>query len=231
MQLKANFDHWEEVMKPAGFNNLMDSNALEAANSAGTLTLPNQIQIWVDFKNGDKKALSFIYQATVKSLFNYGQKFIPDKEIVADLIQDLFVELWNQRERLSNTTSIKYFLLKSLRYKIFRYLKRNKDVFIKNGISDDYNFELVFSHEHKLIEDGFAEEQKKKLALALTKLSKRQKEAIYLRYYNNLSYPEIASLMLLSEQSSYNLISKALKVLHKHLLHYAYLFFLIYCFC
>jgi RNA polymerase sigma factor (sigma-70 family) len=186
-------------------------------------------QLWDNFRNGDKKALAAIYTTTVKALLNYGQKFIPDKDIIADLIQDLFIELWNQRENLSHTSSIRYYLLKSLRYKIIRYNNQHKHRSVKYGFTDEYTFELVFSHESKLIEDACQAEENEKLSMALAQLTKRQKEAIYLRYYNNLSYSEIASLMSVSEQSVYNLVSKAIKSLQHYLLHTIYLFLLACC--
>ncbi len=229
MQLKPDIDFTEEAIKLAGKDNLQIDDTLFAVHSSPALIPLTEKQLWLNFKNGDKKALSVIYSSTIQNLLNYGQKFSPDKEVVADLIQDLFVELWNQREKLSFTTSIRYYLLKSLRYKIIRYHNRQKNFVVKNGISDNYNFELVFSHEDKLISDVLVAEQKEKLIQALAQLTKRQKEAIYLRYYNNLSYPEISALMQLSEQAAYNLISKALKVLQKHLLDYTYLFLLVFC--
>jgi RNA polymerase sigma factor (sigma-70 family) len=228
MELKTGIDHVTEAIEPPRFDDFEMNYAPFNRHTATQPRLTDK-ELWINFKNGDKKALSIIYSTTITSLLNYGQKFIADKEVVADLIQDLFIELWNQRERLSDTTSIKYYLLKSLRYKIIRHCNRNKNLVVKNGISDNYNFELVFSHENKLIEDVSVKEQKEKLEQALSKLTKRQKEAIYLRYYNNLSYTEISSLMSLSEQSAYNLISKALKMLQKLLLQHIYLFLLVYC--
>lgn len=227
MPLKINLDASDEITK---VQESIPEYTVHYSNNipaAGEQSL-DDLTVWNNFKNGDKKALAYIYTSTVKSLLNYGQKFIPDKDIIADLIQDLFVELWNQKEKLSQTSSIKYYLLKSLRYKIIRYNNQHKNLAIRKGISDDYQFELVFSHESVLIEDISQEEEREKLLMALSQLTKRQKEAIYLRYYNNLSYNEIASLMSVSEQSVYNLVSKALKSLQQYLLYTIYLFLLMY---
>ncbi|QHT69993.1 sigma-70 family RNA polymerase sigma factor [Rhodocytophaga rosea] len=225
MEPKIEFDASDEVIH-ARYAHTRHTDPPPANNPAMPEQRPEELQVWTNFKNGDKQALAQIYTSTVKALLNYGQKFIADKDIVADLIQDLFIEIWNHRENLSSTSSIKYYLLKALRYKIIRHLNQNKHISVRNGISDNYTFELVFSHESLLIEDISQEEEKEKLSLALAQLTKRQREAIYLRYYNNLSYPEIASLMAVSEQAVYNLVSKALKSLQQYLLHNIYLFLL-----
>src|SRR5690606_16061393 len=75
---------------------------------------------WCAFKKGDKKAFSTIYKAHIHDLLNYGYKVTSDRKLIEDSIQDLFLELWQNRERLSETTSIRFYLFKALRYKIVR---------------------------------------------------------------------------------------------------------------
>ena len=71
-------------------------------------------------------------------------------------------------------------------------------------------FEIILSAE-ALIEKGEEQDaQNEKLRRCLVTLTKRQREAIFLRFYNDLSYSDVASVMELQVDSVYNIISKAI---------------------
>jgi RNA polymerase sigma-70 factor (ECF subfamily) len=179
--------------------------------------ISDESQVWKDFKNGSKQAYFCIYTNYVNVLYNYGRKIINDKDLVEDCIQDLFLELWESKEKLSDTNSIKYYLMKALRIKLFKELNKQSKLFDKNAISNNYDFNIVFSFEVELINEQLSVEQKKKLLNVLEKLSQRQKEAIFLRYFDDLEYEEIASIMSINYQSVHNLIYKAIKILRENL--------------
>ena len=83
--------------------------------------------------------------------------------------------------------------------------------------------DIVHSIEIKIIAEQLYQQQKRHISKAIESLSQRQREAVYLKFYANLSYPEIACKMSISTDAIYNLISKALsnmqKKLSKNLLH------------
>ena len=78
-----------------------------------------------------------------------------------------------------------------------------------------YRFNIVLSPEAELIATQARLEQENELRRVLEKLTKRQKEAIYLYFYNGLSYEEVASIMSLKVSSVYDLVYDALKMLKK----------------
>ena len=75
----------------------------------------------------------------------------------------------------------------------------------------------MFSYEVELINAQLSAEQKQKVSKVLEKLSQRQKEAIFLRYFDDLEYEEIASIMSINYQSVHNLIHRAIKILRENL--------------
>jgi RNA polymerase sigma factor (sigma-70 family) len=77
------------------------------------------------------------------------------------------------------------------------------------------DIQLVDSKEDELISDQYIKDQENAIKAAMASLTKRQQEAIYLKYYTNLSYAEIVSVMNISADAIYNLISKAIDVLQK----------------
>lgn len=72
------------------------------------------------------------------------------------------------------------------------------------------DFRIVPSTETNLIQQEISSEQQAKLIEAMNLLSVQQREALYLKFYQNLSYPDIAAAMKISIARVYNLISRAI---------------------
>ena len=141
-------------------------------------------EIWQLFNKGHEGAFRYIYENYIDLLYRYAQRFTTDIELIKDCIHDLFVELRSSKS-LSDTDSIKFYLLKALRSK----LKRSVNLFARNQqIPGEQFFLTGFSErsfEALLIERQFNEEQIGKLHQALNKLSARQREALYYYYQEN----------------------------------------------
>ncbi|WP_020529869.1 RNA polymerase sigma factor [Flexithrix dorotheae] len=166
--------------------------------------------LWNQLRNGSVKALDIIYQQNYQVLFSFGYKLIPDKEIVKDGIQELFANLWNKHAGLSQVKKIRAYLLKAL----FNALIKQKQL---NGLQeilpdyDDYKYLAIFSTEHLLIEQEKNEERLRKLKEGIKQLSKREKEIIFLFYYEGYSYKQIEKQTGLKYQSIKNLMYRALQ--------------------
>lgn len=171
--------------------------------------------IWASFKSGNKNAFTFIFNTYIKILYAYGEKITRDKALVQDCIQDLFIDLWRKRNTLGETDSIRFYLFKSLRRSIVKKLSGNSKFIQASAMSDDFVFAIEFSHEHKLITEQLSDDQLKLLSSALHKLSSRQREAIYLKFYQKLSSQEIADTLEIDVNSLYNLISKSIESLRQ----------------
>ncbi|MEJ7646509.1 MAG: sigma-70 family RNA polymerase sigma factor [Chryseolinea sp.] len=170
------------------------------------------LSLWNSFRKGDEQAFVSIFDSYTKVLYNYGYKISGNHDRVKDAIQELFIEIWRNKEKLGETTSIKYYLFKSLRRKLIRTpSKLEKTLMVRwsLGIKEP----SVPCHEFILIAEQSSAELKQKVQTLLDGLTKRQREAIYLRYFEELSYDKIASIMDLSRQAIYNLISKGISEL------------------
>ncbi len=173
-------------------------------------SLKNQI-IWDNFRKGSKEALETIYEDNYASLYHYGIKFSQDKDLIKDLIQELFIELIDSGSRLSKTDNIRFYLIKALRNKLIRQLSENSK--FSNKLEESAIFNLIDSIESQLIKIEVEEQLKKQIITAIKKLSVKQQEIIYLRFYKDLSYHEIADLFNVEIQTARNLISRAIKLL------------------
>jgi RNA polymerase sigma factor (sigma-70 family) len=174
-----------------------------------------QEELWGLFRKGNRTAFESIFQSHIRLLYKYGSRFTKNDNVVEDCIQDLFLDLWRRREHLGATDSIKLYLLGSLRRRILRSLKSVHKTVDETDF-ERYNFNLELNSEEQLIgqENEFQKDQLLKEAMA--QLSERQKEVIYLKYFRELSYEEIAAIMKINYQSARNLVHNALKILKKY---------------
>ena len=162
-------------------------------------------QVWRAFRQGSRVAYAFIYEKFFSSLYNYGYKFAQDGPLIEDCIQDLFVYILEHRASLSETDSIKYYLFKALRGAI---CKRTKQQLTHQGLhrEEETDFKLVFSYEASWLESRISQERNEQLLHELNQLPSRQKEAIFLRFYDELSFAEIADVMGIEPTSVYKVI-------------------------
>jgi RNA polymerase sigma-70 factor (ECF subfamily) len=186
--------------------------------------------LWQDFKSGSKEAYSFIYRRYATVLYNYGYKICQDKQLTEDCLQDLFIHILLHKQQLSDTTSIKYYLFKALRREIISKLASAQ----KHIHAGEMNvpFECAIecslpSHESDIIEKQIGKEQTEALAKEINNLPARQKEAVFLKFYDELSYEEIASIMEIDHKSVYKTIYKAIDTLQKKLPYETWLALLI----
>jgi RNA polymerase sigma factor (sigma-70 family) len=172
--------------------------------------------LWDDFRKGDKKAFQSIYQKYAPALLNYGGRITADTSLTEDSIQDLFVELWKSGEKLSCTTSIKFYLFKALRSKIIRNLKASHSM---EMVSIE-GFMTVLrspSQESYQVQLEAASFQIQHLKQTLERLPARQREAINLRYFHHFSNEEISQMMGITYQSACKFIYAGLKTLRENL--------------
>lgn len=164
-------------------------------------------EIWQRFQRGDEEAFSYIFDAYHLQLFEYGQRFTSDEHLVRDSIQDVFFELARKKGKLSLTDNILFYLLKSLRQRIFYNIRKNKNVSFETNPELFDEFNLRYSMDVNPVEK---ELNLDRLADAVNQLPARQKETIYLKFYKNLSNQEIAEIMQINYQSVGNNIQKAI---------------------
>lgn len=167
-------------------------------------------ELWGKFKAGDPDALGRLADIHYRGLLNYGSKFSRDMEFVRDCIQDVYLQLWERKVFLADDAVVKSYLFKSLRNKIFKESIRLKRL----GDSSELLFEPEDSSgtiESNLIEDEHQNQELRHLNRIISGLSKRQREIVYLRYYQGLGNDEIAEIMDIGKPGVANLLSKTLR--------------------
>ncbi|MDO6802958.1 RNA polymerase sigma factor [Wenyingzhuangia sp. 1_MG-2023] len=177
----------------------------------------SDLVLWQEFQLGSETAFAKIYEDHVGRLYSYGLKIVYDKSIVKDAVQDLFIELWDTKEKLSEVKSIKSYLFTSLRRKLIKQQVKYHKIFNKNENVETINYESE-SVEFSLIEKQRLDFEKQSLKIGLEKLEPKQREIVFLKYYARLSYEEIMEIMDIDKKQAYNLLSRTLKTLKEFLI-------------
>jgi len=171
--------------------------------------------IWNWMRENDKEALAIIYFRFFSLLLHRGLQISGEREMIKDCIHDLFVEIWENKKNLAVPQSVKAYLLVSLQRKIIRQVKKSHS---RSAEIENLPLEVVSSTEDQLISEQIKRNQECVVTLALNSITKRQREAIQLKFYSNLSYEKIAGKMKISTDSTYNLVSKAISALQNGLI-------------
>jgi RNA polymerase sigma factor (sigma-70 family) len=171
--------------------------------------------LWESFRQGNGGALEKIFKTYYPVLLNYGLRLNTDEDEVKDCIQMLFLNIWERRSFLGTSDSARNYLLASLRRLIVKRMRAGLP-FVELD-QDNTIFHVELSVETKIINDQTLRENVQYLQAAIENLPERQKEALYLRFYNDQSFGDIATVMNISTRAVYKLIYKALDSLNEEL--------------
>jgi len=163
-------------------------------------------------KRGDVKTFEHLYKSFYSDLFHYAVKLTTQPELAEDAIHDTFTYIWQNRKQLGKVTSVKFYLLRSVRNRCLKLLQKGQRLETLEKV--EQNIELVIQPE-ELELGGESQATRAHIQTALHGLSGRQREIIFLKYFNNLDYQEIAELLSINYQSVVNHIHRAVVKLRK----------------
>ncbi|SDK22208.1 RNA polymerase sigma factor, sigma-70 family [Catalinimonas alkaloidigena] len=179
----------------------------------------DEAKLWDQFRNGDNTAYETMYHRYVEELYSYGLRFAAhDPELVLDCIQDLFVYLWQRRDHLGPTGSIKYYLFKALRRRLDRRLHRPLSFAFFGALQAGHELKLSLSHEAEQVAHEWEEDHTRQLMTEIERLPSDQKEAVMLRYFEELTPQEIADVLAVSPRTVYRLLDRAVESLRNYFL-------------
>ncbi|MFC5410490.1 RNA polymerase sigma factor [Larkinella bovis] len=188
--------------------------------------LENEEFLWELFREGDKDALGNLARIYYRVLYNYAKKFSRDPEFIKDCIQELFLKLWDKRENISKTVSVRAYLFKAIRNTILDEVARLQR--FQQAIEPSFDTNpMEPGIDEVWIENEMADYRITLLTEVIAQLSKRQQEIIYLRFYEGLTTQETAEIMGLGYQSVSNLLYRTLKELKEAWVSTGFLLFLL----
>lgn len=193
-----------------------------------TSPFPEDRVLWQDFLAGEVRAFEKLMSDNFRLLFRYGSKFSKDRELVKDSIQDLFLVLWEKRDNLNPDAAVKPYLMASLRRLMHRQVSSRTWVGGDALQEEDDYFEIEFSVEDDYIRNEATHSRTHHLQQLINALPRRQKEVVYLKFFQELSREQIAEVMGVSPQTVSNLLQIAIRHLKTHWKAEFLIFFLLH---
>ena len=161
--------------------------------------------------DGDTDAFHSIHGALFGGLYDYALKLLRDGQMADDAVQELFLRVWVKRSVIGPLQKVKPYFFTALRRQILNQLRNRqlRDLRIGSLPKPD----IDFSPEEIVVRNEEYSSLQAKIAAVLNELPKRQREVIYLHYFEEMDYAQIAEVMGIHYQSVLNLTQKALQKL------------------
>lgn len=179
--------------------------------------LYNDEELMQEIKAGNMFAFDVLYKKYSKRLFKFGYSILKSQEETENLIQDVFLNLWENRHKVEKDSSIKSYVFtitynsaisiirkKARESEFVEYLKSLREI-----NEEPVNVELEYN------------ELTNKLDEIIKSLPQRQKEVYLLHRVEGLKYSEIAERLHISVNTIENHMSRALKTIRKKLENYS----------
>jgi RNA polymerase sigma factor (sigma-70 family) len=194
-----------------------DNRKIKPAGPSHLLSPEQERAQWILFKEGSNQSFENLLNHYYPQLLNYGQRLHKDHDQVRDSLQNFFIDLWNTRTGVDVPESIKAYLFASFRRRLYRDKDRNKWArLVKSEHQFEEQVDVQLNIESYLIHNEIRNETLLKLKNQLSLLSSRQREALYLRFYQELEYDEISKIMSIQHHSVVNLVYEAIRMLRKN---------------
>jgi RNA polymerase sigma factor (sigma-70 family) len=170
------------------------------------------VLLWDSLRKGNDIAFSTLYKKYVQSLFNYGMHIHPNRDLIKDCIQELFIKFWEKRESLGSIEKVSFYLFRSFKNLLFHKIEiSSKKSPLTQDLIDQIAPELPV--ENFYINSEMVDQRIIRLKKAVQLLTDRQREVILLRFFQGFEAKEIAEIMNLSIPGVHNLLSLTIKSL------------------
>ena len=197
----------ERISKSA--RNAVILNAIEPLNTSGLIVPQHQVEQeeWVD-----EQAFEMVFKRHFKALHAYALAIVKDSAEAEEVVQTVFLKLWEKREKLKITTSLKAYLYRAVYYGSINHLKHEK-VRMKHSEQQLYINQQEAASESMAFSEEREEELSERFKRALDLLPEKCRMVFYLSRFEELKYQEIAQRLDISVKTVEAHMGKALKTL------------------
>lgn len=172
-------------------------------------------------RRGEHTAMEDIYQYYWEDVLDAAYKRLRDEEIAQDICQEIFISLWENRERVQVKGPLSAYFLGAVKYRVINYFRSSQ---IKEKHQEDLRLLVYGETEFSAAEGLMLKELHQQVEEAIQELPEKMRVVFSMSRQEEKSIREIAEELDLSAQTVKNQISSALKVMKKRL---SYLVFLL----
>jgi len=164
-----------------------------------------------------------LFNEYYSELCRFAISFVKDNDSAEDIVQQVFINLWNKRNEIDNDKPIKAYLLSSIKNRCINYLRDNKK-YRSYYLDVEAELEIPVNEKDLISEEYFNE----KVQTAIDKLPEKCREIFMLCRFEEMKYKEIAKKLNISQKTVEAQMSKALKIMREELKEFFVLFLLIW---
>jgi len=173
--------------------------------------------LWNAVSRGEEAAFRHIFDTYYQSLVTFAFRYLRDLDTSRNVVQDVFVMLYDKREEINIHTSLKAHLYQSVRNRALNALKREK-------MQREHHSRMEEKSEQIEKEDyGELSELEGRIAVVVEDLPDQCKKIFRMSRQNGISNSEIAGQLAISKRTVETQISKALKRIREDLVKHGYL--------
>lgn len=172
----------------------------------------DELEIVEKIRTGDEYAYRDLFKTYYKTLVKNARRFVQDTQIAEDIVEDVFLNIWNKRAQLNITVSVKAYLFQMVRNHSLNYLKGKK-----LAPADEFYLNISLKSNISADEEVNVNEIKEHIQKAIAELPDRSRSVFTMHRYDNLKYSEIAEALKITEGTVETHMVRALKFLRKKL--------------
>lgn len=166
----------------------------------------------ISYDNINKQLFEQLFRDHYKALCHFAERYLHDNDSAQEIVQDVFINLWQKKETISSDKSVKSYLYTSVKNRCLNYIRDNKK-FRSQYLDVELEMEIPFEDV-----DQFSEsETQNRIEKALDKLPGKCRQVFELSRFEELKYKEIAERLRISQKTVEIHMSKALKILRVEL--------------
>ncbi|MBK8884234.1 MAG: RNA polymerase sigma-70 factor [Bacteroidales bacterium] len=174
-------------------------------------------QLAMRIKLGDEQAFELFFRKYNVRLCAFANKFLANSEEAQEVVQDMFVKLWDNREEIDPENSMKSYVFKIVQNLSINRLRRKK---VESRYNEIYKMVYIDNHEFSAHESLLARELEAQIVNSIKKLPPECRKIFDLSRSEGLKYREIADTLHISIKTVEAQMSKALRSLRTELTDY-----------
>lgn len=160
----------------------------------------------------DKNGFESIFHENFKDLCHFAYRYVNDHDTSQEIVQDIFITLWQKKDTLDPQKSIRSYLYTSVKNRCLNYIRDNKK-FRSYRLDVEIELEIPVEDNDQIATD----EIQSRINMALNKLPPKCREIFEMSRYEDMKYKDISEKLGISVKTVEVQMSKALKILRHEL--------------
>jgi RNA polymerase sigma-70 factor (ECF subfamily) len=161
---------------------------------------------------GDPSSFEKFFHRYCQVLIDFGRRYVNDTQIAENIVQNVFLKIWEFKEKLDPSANIKTYLYTSVKNQALNYLRHLN---VENQYAENVDILTAPTPE----DNKFQKEIKESVYKAIAQLPKKTRIIFLMNRFDNLTYKEIAKIQNISIKTVETQMGRALKFLRNHLSH------------